>query len=226
MKIALISAFRNSLSYIDRYCEQMESLQKVLSEQGHTLSLVLGYGDSRDGTGEYLFERCSHSLDAHLLDVSHGGHHFGSIVHSQRFKQLAFIGNRLWSNLPTDAQVVGLVESDLIWKPNTLLEMASSLQEGWLLSPMVMHLDKRFYDTYAFIKSGINFKNDKPYHPDLRPGIRHYYMNSVGSLFLMDAILARTIKWPEEDVVVGFCRQALDIGYSIVLDSYLEVYHP
>src|SRR5688572_16734663 len=103
MNVTLVSAFRNSFSYIHRYCDQMDALQTLLRKCGHTLHLVLGYGDSEDGTGEILFEEVSHRFSASLMEVSHGGLHYGSIIHAQRFRQLAFVGNKLWSAIPMDA---------------------------------------------------------------------------------------------------------------------------
>ena len=91
MNVTVISAFRNSEAYIDRYFQQIDRLANLLAKRKPytRLNLVLGYGDSTDGTGEILFEAAADSIGAHLLDVSHGGPHFGSIEHPQRFRQLA-----------------------------------------------------------------------------------------------------------------------------------------
>jgi hypothetical protein len=204
----------------------MGNLQAALDEQGHKLLLVLGYGDSADGTGGVLFEECVHRFSARLVDVSHGGAVYGSIVHAQRFRQLAHVGNALWKNIPFDSDIVGLVESDLIWHSETLKELISEVHSGQIVAPMVMHLNGLFYDRFAFVRNGINFKNERPFHPDLRPGIRYYDMESIGSVFFADAGVVRGLSWPEEDVVVGFCKQARERGATIVLDSYLKVTHP
>jgi hypothetical protein len=42
----------------------------------------------------------------------------------------------------------------------------------------------------------------------------------------MKTSIARQVSWPEEDVVVGLCKQVRDLGYDIYLDKTLEVYHP
>jgi hypothetical protein len=226
MNVTLVSAFRNSFSYINRYCEQMESLQELLRKSGHTLHLVLGYGDSEDGTGEILYEEVSHRFSASLLDVSHGGLHYGSVVNKQRFKQLAFVGNKLWSAIPLDSHVVGLVESDLIWQPQCLSNLIEATRSVDMIAPMVMHLDGRFYDTWAFRMDGMRFTNEPVFHPQLLTGASLYEMDSVGSVFLMKTSIARQVSWPEEDVVVGLCKQVRDLGYDIYLDKTLEVYHP
>src|SRR5688572_2826374 len=108
MNITIVSAFRNATSYIQIYFQQMDELLLALNKAGHNLNLILGYGDSHDGTGEMLFEECVYRFSARLVDVSHGGLHYGSVVHPERFKQLAFVGNALWKHIPQDADIVGL----------------------------------------------------------------------------------------------------------------------
>lgn len=224
MNIVIVSAFRNASWYIKRYCEQMDKLQERFSQQNHTLQLVLGYGDSHDGTGEILFEETSHRFPTTLVDVSHGGLHYGSIVHPKRFKQLAFVGNKLWEAIPEDADVVGLVESDLIWQPYVISSLAVTVGPNAIYAPMIYHEDGRFYDTWAFRCNGINFKNERPFHPDLGRA-NSLRMDSVGSVLFMQRRLAKQLHWPEEDVVVGLCNQARSFGADIWLWTSLAVYH-
>lgn len=206
----------------------MEDLQNLLNEKGDTLTLVLGYGDSSDGTGESLYDECCHRFDGRLIDVSHGGRFYGSMVHPVRFKQLAQIGNTLWGHIPETTDIVGLVESDLIWDSYDIYNLISHLNLSNLpviITPMVHLQDGRFYDIWAFRKNGTNFRNSKPFHPDIDER-RYYELDSAGSVLFMKAGLARQLTWPEEDVVVGFCRQARELGAKIILDSLTEVYHP
>lgn len=226
MNIAIVSCFRNAASYSSRYCEQMVGLSQLLGKHAHKLHLILGYGDSTDGTDEVLFEQCFDRFACTLMDVSHGGAHYGSIVHPTRFKQLAWVYNTLWKALPEDVDVVGLVESDLIWDAETMVELVKQVGPYRVSAPMVMHKDGRFYDTFAFRRNGQNFKNENPFHPMFNLKVRHYNMTSVGSVFFMDARLARQLYWPEKDVVVGVCEQIRELGVNIVLDSYLKVVHP
>lgn len=225
LNIALISAFRNSTAYIQRYCEQMDSLQVELAKQGVALKLILGYGDSSDRTGEFLHEQCTFRFDCSLVDVSHGGPAFGSVVHVQRFKQLAYVMNSLWSNLPCNADVVGLVESDLVWSPESLLGLLEGLHGAQMIAPMVYDLKGAFYDSWAYRRHSKHFTNEPPYHPDLK-GTAPLEMDSVGSVFLLDGKLGRQVFWPEEDVVVGLCKQVRELSGRIVLMPNLKVYHP
>lgn len=209
----------------------MDSLQELLLKRNDSLSLVLGYGDSNDGTEKALLDETQGRLSASLHDVSHGGPHFGSIVHPERFRQLAFVYNSLWEKIPESSDVVGLVESDLIWRADQLMLLIDKMEYDVVLSPLVLHLDERFYDTYAFRMDGINFKNEKPYHPNLiQPEVssrRYYLMDSVGSVVFMKYSLAKQLTWPEEDVIVGLCRQITQKSSSYIsLDSFAKVYHP
>lgn len=242
MNVSVVSHFRNAVGYLERYFEQMDSLKAALGEQGYELTLVLGYGDSTDGTGIQLYDECVHRFDARLIDVSHGGPYLGSIVHPERFRQLAYVGNKLWKNIPDNADIVGLVESDLIWKAQSFIDLLEFLQGlgsvneeiPHLVAPMVMHqrsvgephLDDRFYDRWAFRYNGVQFKNEPPYHKALESSGTYVEMNSVGSFVLMDGKIAKQLCFPEEDVIVGFCRQARLLGARILLDKLTKVYHP
>lgn len=236
MNVTVISYFRNAVRYLERYTEQVDSLKKLLAKEGHELNLILGYGDSSDGTGEALFDECQNRLPAQLIDVSHGGPYYGSIVHIERFKQLSYVVNTLWSRIPDDADIVALVESDLIWKASDfmdLLELLEGLRRvrsdplaHTLVAPMVMLEDGRFYDTWGFSYNGSHFRNSPPYHKALDQLGTYLEMNTVGSFVLMDAGIARKVNFPEQDLVVGLCKQARLLGARIFLDKLTKVYHP
>lgn len=230
MNWCLVSAFRNASSYIERYCTQMDALQDSLHKRDDTLTLVLGYGDSKDKTAVNLFEELDSNLFRYdnvvALDVTHGGHFYGSVVNKQRFKDLAFVFNKLWDNIPESADYVGLIESDLLWQPESIVGLVEGLQWASMVAPMVLHLNGNFYDTWAFRLAGERFRGVKPYHNMLTPSMLTYDMDSVGSAFLMKAETARMLHWPEEDVVVGICKQIRDSGGIVRLDTTLKVYHP
>lgn len=226
MNVTILSAFRNSVSYLERYCEQMDGLQATLRARGDTLKLVLGYGDSDDGTGAALFDECSNRFCAHLIDCSHGGPAFGSIEHPQRFKQLAYVGNRLLDAVPDDSDVVGIVESDLIWQADTMLQLIDHLATYPVIAPLIMDLESldRFRDVYAFRRNGVRFTNNAPYHAELNGAVLQ--VDSAGSVLLMRGDLARKARFPEEDVIVGFCREIYEQGGIVYVDPALKVIHP
>lgn len=225
MKVSILSSFRNSHRTIATYLNRMDDLQALLHSKGHTLNLVLAYGDSKDCTGEILHEECSWRFYAHLIEVNHGGPVFGSVVDRTRFAQLAKVANALRANIPQNTDIVGFVESDLLWQPETMLNLIEGLGPQQILAPMVYNQEGGFYDTWAFRCNGERFQSIRPYHPELKKS-NLIEMDSVGSVLFMEANLARKIEFPERNVVVGFCRQARNQGVRIYLDSTLEVRHP
>lgn len=233
MNITLCSAFRNSTSYLDRYFTMVATLNHALRIRGENLELVLGEGDSTDNTSDVL--RCKvlqWGIPATLVDVSHGGLEFGSFVDPQRFKQLAYVGNCVWSQIPASADVALWCESDLIWSADTLVALIDRLKEYPCVAPMVMHQTDPglyagegpfFFDTFSYRRNGVRFTNQPPYHPDLNGDMLQ--MDSVGSCVVMNAALARRVHF-DESVIVGICRQIYEMGASVWLDSSLSVYHP
>jgi hypothetical protein len=91
---------------------------------------------------------------------------------------------------------------------------------------MVMHQHPptRFYDRWAFVKNGVNFTNESPYHAELNGTMTE--LDSAGSCVIVRADLGRKLCFPEQDVFRGWCRQLREQGGSIWLDSSLRVDHP
>jgi hypothetical protein len=236
LNIAILSAFRNATGYIARYCEQMDRLQKQLYAKDHMLTLVLGHGDSSDGTEAMIFEECSNRFCAHLMDVSHGGPSFGSIEDRQRFKQCAYVGNALLAAIPAQADIIAYVESDLLWQAPILMQLLADLKHFPVIAPMVMHTRNPglyrgngpfFYDCFAFRRRGVRFANEPPYHADLIwAGDDLLELDSAGSMLVMWAELARQARFSDDEAIVGLCRQIRELGAGIWLDRKAIVYHP
>jgi hypothetical protein len=225
MNVTVISIFRQAAHYLERYCEQMDDLQRLLSQQGHSLYLLLGYGDSTDGTGEALWDEVADRFPAMLLDVSHGGPSFGSIEHPERFKQLATIGNRLLACVPPNADVVGIVESDLIWDALTLSDLIAHLTHVPAIAPMVMDGPDSFYDIFAFRKGGVRFIKTPPYHEWLDGCCELVQLDSAGSVLFVRADLARKARLHDGNAIVGFSQDIYNHGGSVWLDTTLSVSH-
>lgn len=223
MNLTVVSCFRNSSRYIPDYIFRIERLSA-----DYTVTCVLGCGDSTDDTEAMLKERFPD-----VYDVSHGGLHYGSIVHPERFKQLAFVYNTLWEKIPTNSDMVAMIESDLDWTPRCLSNIVEGVRRlekvyggAIVLSPRIHLPDGRFYDTWAFRRGGKNFINRVPHHRDLVDAPQYLEMESVGSFVVMNGELARKLHWPEEDVVVGLCRLAKEQGARIFMDTHERVIHP
>lgn len=226
MNVTLCSSFRDAAGpQIDAYFERIDGLAEAIGKGGDVLSLVLGYGDSTDGTGYELYEAADHRLvETLLLDVSHGGPKFGSVEDPQRFRQLAYVANRLAACIPHTADAVIFVESDLLWQPPTLLALLDRLERCPAIAPMIMDGPASFYDVFAHRRGGVRFTKEPPYHPDING--RVLQVDSAGSCVAVRGALARTVKFPPEDVFVGWCRGVYAAGGSVWLDPSLIVRHP
>jgi hypothetical protein len=225
MNITVCSAFRNAQAYVARYFEQIAALDRLLTQRGDTLALVLGHGDSTDDTDTLLLHYGLIDVPVLLIDCTHGGPVYGPVVDTQRFKQLAFVANRVLSAVDDDADAVVWIESDLIWEPGIVAELLNHLRWVAVAAPMVLDAPpaETWYDTFAFIRNGVNFTKAPPYHADLGSGLLR--MDSVGSFVAIQADVARRLIVPDADVIVGACAQVRRMGNSIVLDSSLKAYH-
>lgn len=224
MNVTMCSSFRNAENYLDRYFEQVNQLDLLLCERGDSSHLVLGEGDSTDNTSHRL-QRLSYWFNPTLINVSHGGPDYGHIVDAGRFKQLAGVWNRIWSQIPADADVVIMVESDLIWSADTIIALIDDLEHVPCVAPFVAELSTQgFYDCWGFRKNGKHFNKHEPYF-DGWPTTELVPVDSAGSCLVMKAALARHLTWPEEDVIVGICNQIYRYGGSVHLDPACTVTH-
>ena len=234
MKVALISAFRNAEKYMNDYYRQVVSLHYALQARHDSLRCAWGEGDSTDCTLKRL-KGFTNGLDAEVVDCTHGGPVYGPIVNAQRFRQLAHVGNRLWAHIPDAADVVVLVESDLIWEAATLVALIDHLENVPCVAPMIMEQSTGgFYDVWAFRRGWVNFTKCAPYHADIasagsadeRRQASLLQLDSAGSCLAMNASLARKLMWSEENVIVGICEQINQLGGGVFLDPALTVAHP
>lgn len=228
MNITLASAFRNSTSYLARYLSQCDALDTLLYHAGHRLSFVWGEGDSTDNTLAML-RAATWRFKAEIVDCTHGGADYPSVVRAERFKQLAHVGNVIWRAIPETAEAVVYVESDLIWEPATMLGLIERLAEYPAISPMVLLARAgwgkgvNFYDTWAARKDGRHFEHRPPHHPCYRPDAP-FMVDSMGSVMAFRGDIARKLKI-DDDVFVGMCRHIYEMGESVWIDPKLIVIH-
>lgn len=231
MKIVVCTAFRNATAHLDRYLAQLGGLRRLLAPQG-TLHPIWVEGDSTDATWERLLDDAPR-LNARLIAYDHGGPVYGSVVHPERFRQLAQVANVMWRQIPADADVVLLLDGDLFWQSETIAALIHHLADYPAVAPLVLHASDPglyqgeppwFYDTFGFRRNGVRFTNGRPYHADLNGDMLQ--VDSAGACLAMRGELARGLAWPEEDVILGFCRNLYACGGAIYLDPRLTVYHP
>jgi hypothetical protein len=228
VNVTLVSFFRNATGYLPRFIEQTEALAVALAERGDRLSLVLGEGDSIDQTRQHLTQWYPTQA---LMDVSHGGPPFGSVVNPLRFRQLAYVVNVLLDALPAEAERVIYVESDLIWDTGTMLELhgATAYDGCDIACPMIFASDDpvRMYDIWAYATHGQNFQPWPPYHPALTGNTGSpVLLQTAGSCLVMKADVARRYRLTSDEAIRGFTRQATTDGRTLYLYPTLVVRHP
>lgn len=231
MRVTVTSCMRNATHYIDRYFRQVAGLYDLLAERGDRLEALIGEGDSTDPTRQWIVEAFrKYGVPGKLIDTTHGGPMYGSVVDAQRFAQMAYCYNRVWRHIPADADAVLFVEADLMWKPAAMVALLDALQEYPAVSPRAMHREgcrlygtgdvRAWHDTWGFVYQGEHFTNLPPYHPDLNGEPLH--LDSAGSCIALRGELARSLHFPAEDMVVGMTKMA----GGVTLLPELETSHP
>ena len=232
MNITLCSAFRNSVAneHLDKYLEQVTRLYLALRARGDRLHCVWGEGDSEDDTLSWLVQAARHTKwPVTLVDCTHGGADYPSIVLAERFKQLAHVGRCIWAAIPADADAVVYVESDLIWDAETIVGLIDRLQDYPAISPMVL-LDRKgwasnaFYDTWGAIGlDSRHFEHFPPYNAGYQVN-EPFQVQSMGSCMAMRADIARQIVI-DDRVFQGISAQIWAMGESVWIDPALIVKH-
>lgn len=230
MNVTLCSAFRNATPYLSRYFAQVDALDTALHERGDRLTFVWGEGDSTDATLATL-QAATYRFRAKVVDCSHGGPEFGSVIDSQRFRQLAHVGRRIWAAIPADADEVLWVESDLIWEAQTLVALLDDLMSFDAVAPAIV-LDRAgwprngsiFYDTYCFVRHSARFDHRKPWHSD-NDGHTPLQMDSVGSCVAMRGYIAKGLLFDDRTIWPDLCRQINDRNAGVWFDPKLSVTH-
>lgn len=217
MNITIASIFANATGYLRRYFAQCVALSDALIERGAKPTFLWGEGDSTDKTLRWLLSM-RWRLNSRVIDVSHGGEIFGSVVRKERFRQLAEVGRRLWAEVPADSDVMLWVESDLIWSVETALGLIDEVRPGVeAVAPAILLERERwpintFYDTHAFVRYGRHFEHRPPYHP-ANDGRSLLEMETVGSMVAMQAEhFRRAAKTYDERVIMGACEDIRSNG--------------
>ena len=221
MNIVFGSAFRNATGQIGRYFDQVADFAAHMGPL-HTVRVIAAEGDSTDASWEML--RAEKRFDVEIVEASHGGPMFGSVVDEQRFEQLSMVGNRIFGHVRPEDDALIYVESDLLWDSETIHQLLISAMEQRfdVVAPVVMAAGPRFYDTFVFRDlDGRCFSSNDQYR---NRGFLE--VSSAGSCLAMRGEVARAIRIPGNEVLVGWCAEARKHGYRIGVDSYSTVNHP
>lgn len=220
--ITLLSIFRDSAAYLDRYIDQVEEALDPF-EKPHLIWLE---GDSMDDTFEKLTALSEQTVaDVTLIQFDTNGPYWPSIDHPMRWQQLEACWNKALSYLEPSAICV-CVESDLIWRWPTLRTLIGDVQAGLceVACPMLMRhapqMGDYFYDTNAFCKDGQHFTNLWPYHPALLNEERFVPLETGGGMLVTNSDSLSQARW-QDKCVLRFGSEA-----RVLLDTRLKIYHP
>lgn len=221
MPVTVASIFRDSTGYLERYFTQVCELEIAL---GEPVTLVIAEGDSTDGTHNVLYRQLHERGGGDtLLKVDHGGPSFAAVDSPQRWAQIAQVCNAVMDALPLAPTIY--VESDLIWEPDTMLQLLKDLEEVPAVAPLCLKGD-RFYDVWGHRDiDGARFRPYEPFH-DLgdEPLVE---IGSAGSCVVMRPDVAQVARFGDNDAIVGLGR---DIRFranaSLWLDQRVAVHHP
>jgi hypothetical protein len=221
----LVSVFRDSLGYLQRYADQVAALREHIPVQ-----VVSVEGDSIDASYTTLKAHAAQMGSWTVLKAEHGGPKFPSIDSPQRWRQMAAVCNLAMtaaSRLAGDDPVI-YVESDLVWAPETMLRLLKDLTVYPAVAPMSLDASRpywRFYDTFGYRKRGIEFADTNPPFPGFSTDSMHQ-IDSCGSCWAMRAEVARAYTFSPTDCIVGGGKSIYDAGYSLWLNPTVSVRHP
>lgn len=233
MKITLCTAFRNSSRYLERFIGQITALEDRLNNDGHTLQLMMGEGDSTDDTRKQIVRFFKAKPECRkFISAVHGGPDHGSIVDPDRFQQLQFVGNKIWraANKLEEGYATIWCESDLIWSTADMLTLLDDLYTYPVVGPLVLleregYVADSWYDTWATRINGAHFQHTPPYNDTFAANTnRMFRVDSTGSLLVMRSFVASQVKFDAE-LIVGMCNQIHQFGHAIHLDTQVKVYH-
>lgn len=227
MRIAIGSAFRNSAGpHLSRYVNQLAKLKECCDRRGDTLRWIATEGDSRDNTRMEIMRFAEYlPISMELAIREHGGPVYASTEEPARMKALSYVGNGILESVNEVDDVLIYVESDLLWKPETLYRLIEQLEPGKDVIAPLIFAGEAFYDIWAFRKNGHRFGPFHPYHGDLDL-TQPTAVDSAGSCLVMRAEVARQCRIIEDNALVGFCKDVWSKGFAIYCDPRERIYHP
>lgn len=232
-ELTILSIFRESESYLQRYFQQVRAAFRAQEGACHAVWLE---GDSIDRTFHLLEEEKSYleSLghQVTLIKFNTEGPLWNSSRQAlDRWKQLAACWNGCMEELlPTKIAVC--VESDLIWSPDIIQRLAAKLDERHhVIYPMLMFeksLRKQgqplFYDKWGFSRGGSKFRARFPYWQSDKELIEEKELLQIstgGGMIVSTFDYQRQGHWDEKSCIRLFPR-----GVKLFMDKTEVIFHP
>lgn len=162
-----------------------------------------------------------------VLDVSED-------LHPDRIERYCVIRNRMLDLVEKDAEVVVMVDSDIVsFHPQSFQFLVGDCI-GWkaICAPTIVQ-DRnpdKFYDTWGFVRKGKHLTHEAPYSQDiLEPNTVSVQMDSVGCLYAMPVqpihAGVRYTKVEGHTDHMGICKEYRYRGYSIIWSRPLVATH-
>lgn len=231
-ELTILSIFRDSQSYLARYLKQVEDTFGLFNKPCRGIWLE---GDSNDATCTMLleakkhFETLGHCID--LIKFETNGPYWPEKNVKERWRQLASCWNTCLKHL-SPSKICICVESDLLWEPNIILELASQLDEKHrVICPMLfiensekLLGDYWFYDTWGFSRENKRFHPMKPYWPkasSLMEEERLLELSSGGGMLVASFETMSKASWDESSCILQFAANC-----SVFMDKTKAIFHP
>lgn len=213
----LASVFRDSARYVDRHVRQVKALREHLDVQ-----VVAVEGDSTDDTWDRL-----QATDYTILKCEHGGPKFDSTDDPVRWRQIAAacqVAMIAATRMCEPDEPFCYVESDLVWKPETMLTLVDDLTRVPAVAPLSMQ-NTRFYDVYGYRKDGKRFEPWSPFCDGYEEG-NLIPIDSSGSCFVTLGHYLPTLNFSPTTCIRGIGQSLRDNGHQLYLDPTVRVEHP
>lgn len=224
--LTVLSIFRNSTAYLDRYAAQVKSV--MAAKPDWTFQFIWLEGDSTDDTVLKLNalwgDVKAAGATVAIGKYDHGGPAYASIDHPDRWRQLADVWNRNLQRLVVPTRYAVCVESDLIWQASDMLAMLDHLDNDRcdVAYPLLMLRDtNQFYDTHAFhAPDGRGWSAWPPYAPGWDGG-RFVPVSRAGGMVVARGETMRRARWGDDDCVLHFPP-----GTRCMVDMHTVIQHP
>jgi len=229
MRICVTSAFRDcSDAQLLRWVGQVRQLA-LSAGSFHDVCAIAVEGDSKDYTHRRLciFAK-QRGIDLKLVKQDLGTPRYGSTEDPARMAALSKVLNEAFDNLEEDVDMVMHVESDLIWSPETVIDLIDLVGSGRDIVAPLVFAGEHFYDVWGFRgMDGSRFAPFPPYHASVLANQgKMTEVSSVGSCLVMRGDIARQVRIENGGALVGWCENARSKGHKIWVEPRLAVRHP
>lgn len=222
--LVIMSLFRDCQSAIQRYSQQYYDLEWPFGNK----TIVAVENDSKDMTKRLLRNWVGHDFTVHLISNDFAYPRYGSVVSVERFRNLSTVFNMgldyILRHIP--AKYVLFVESDLIYQPDLAVRLKQIVDvTNGIVAPMIYtQRDRIFYDIWGFrTLDGQGFPCQ---HESHFAKLGFYEVMSAGSCLMFNREVIHKGARPDDEALVGFCKQAKALGFPTYVDFSTEIVHP